>query len=755
MPISSEAAEKVLTNESFDGLELRMGADLADLLKSGPATGDKRIQFQADCANLRQRLQRRRGFINPRRSHVQYWDMCTGLALVFTAIVTPFEVCLGLETKMDALFVINSIVNLIFTIDIVVQFFLPIMNPQTKELVRDHRELARRYLRFWFWLDFLSVLPFDMITIVAPGLFGAKCGGNSSLIKAIKLIRTMRLFKLLRMLRSSRIVQRWDSAISVSTSSRTMIFAWTTWAVAMHWLACIWVLLTQLQETYRDDDRLELAVIARLARNDTTSSACEACVCAYEEDSAICRNPCLTACEIEEMAAILGMPIQTVRESQSWLCRAVYKGWLVPDFVDHPMVVWAFGLAKVLGGLGPLGAVNAAESLVFSATGLAVRISFAVLQGLILRVLTAGDPDETKFRQRLDALNFMMRDQNVPNELRVRVRTYVTKTKQIVKRAGYFGLIDSSLSRQLRKEVRGVLSSGVFTPVWWLEGAEPAFLQELSNFTLREAFAEGEVIPHVTRKVGEGGKEVDEWRLCLLVSGVANRAGSIITSGAYWGDVILTNPLLRDSRAATAMSFCEVASLSRAGLDELSGKHPRSAAIIRQAALKLATKRAIMLAAMYYQINGAQLDRVKEGPRAPIKPSMTLKALHDQNVLQATQWREPDEPDGITAPPPSNAPMSPIHTPPKAKHDQSGAGAADIASSPTRMPPVAPLPPKRVPPPPSSVPSSGPQAFSHLVEKLDSLEASQTRMEQQLQQVTEMLQGEAKRSSWPDNLLAA
>jgi len=85
MPISSEAAEKVLTNESFDGLELRMGADLADLLKSGPATGDKRIQFQADCANLRQRLQRRRGFINPRRSHVQYWDMCTGLALVFTA----------------------------------------------------------------------------------------------------------------------------------------------------------------------------------------------------------------------------------------------------------------------------------------------------------------------------------------------------------------------------------------------------------------------------------------------------------------------------------------------------------------------------------------------------------------------------------------------------------------------------------------------------------------------------------------------
>lgn len=33
-----------------------------------------------------------RGVLNPRSSRMQYWDMATALALVFTAIVTPFEV---------------------------------------------------------------------------------------------------------------------------------------------------------------------------------------------------------------------------------------------------------------------------------------------------------------------------------------------------------------------------------------------------------------------------------------------------------------------------------------------------------------------------------------------------------------------------------------------------------------------------------------------------------------------------------------
>ena len=45
---------------------------------------------------------------------------------------------------------------------------------------------------------------------------------------------------------------------------------------------------------------------------------------------------------------------------------------------------------QVFGGLGPLGASDTSESILTVLTNLGVRISFAVLQGLIMKVLTTG-----------------------------------------------------------------------------------------------------------------------------------------------------------------------------------------------------------------------------------------------------------------------------------------------------------------------------------------------------------------------------
>ena len=43
------------------------------------------------------------------------------IALVFTATVTPFEVAL-LQPSFDPLFIVNRVVDIVFTLDIFVQF---------------------------------------------------------------------------------------------------------------------------------------------------------------------------------------------------------------------------------------------------------------------------------------------------------------------------------------------------------------------------------------------------------------------------------------------------------------------------------------------------------------------------------------------------------------------------------------------------------------------------------------------------------
>jgi hypothetical protein len=123
-------------------------------------------EFAQDVIRLKTRYtQDNRGFLNPRSARMQRWDLTTGACMLFTAFVTPFEVGVGIPTSFGALFIVNQFVNIVFTIDIVLQFFLPVPDPRPEnfgELIRDHKKIALIYCKSWFILDLMSVLPFDV-----------------------------------------------------------------------------------------------------------------------------------------------------------------------------------------------------------------------------------------------------------------------------------------------------------------------------------------------------------------------------------------------------------------------------------------------------------------------------------------------------------------------------------------------------------------------------------------------------------------
>jgi hypothetical protein len=57
---------------------------------------------------------------NPDGDFCQKWDVVMIVALVFTATVTPYEVAF-VETKIDAMFAINRLIDLLFFSDMVLQ----------------------------------------------------------------------------------------------------------------------------------------------------------------------------------------------------------------------------------------------------------------------------------------------------------------------------------------------------------------------------------------------------------------------------------------------------------------------------------------------------------------------------------------------------------------------------------------------------------------------------------------------------------
>ena len=95
--------------------------------------------------------------------------VCVKVAFLQSETRAPQEVEAELPFVVDSWFIINRAVDMIFIIDIILQFFLPVPDAATGELIRSHYLLARKYCLTWFWLDFFTVIPFDIMTLTVRG----------------------------------------------------------------------------------------------------------------------------------------------------------------------------------------------------------------------------------------------------------------------------------------------------------------------------------------------------------------------------------------------------------------------------------------------------------------------------------------------------------------------------------------------------------------------------------------------------------
>eukprot|EP00854_Cymbomonas_tetramitiformis_P025919 gene25919-31727_t len=86
--------------------------------------------------------------------------------MVYTAVVTPYEVAF-LSVRLNMLFVVNRIVDFCFFVDIVFNFNMQyIISGTSAGRITDRKRIIRQYLTGWFFLDALSVLPFDATGLI-------------------------------------------------------------------------------------------------------------------------------------------------------------------------------------------------------------------------------------------------------------------------------------------------------------------------------------------------------------------------------------------------------------------------------------------------------------------------------------------------------------------------------------------------------------------------------------------------------------
>ena len=78
-----------------------------------------------------------------------------------------------------------------------IQMRTPYRDPLTGRVILDVKVISKMYLRGWFPLDLMTVLPFEFLQYIAKD-------DKLGTLTLLSFIRITRLFKLLRLLRASR-----------------------------------------------------------------------------------------------------------------------------------------------------------------------------------------------------------------------------------------------------------------------------------------------------------------------------------------------------------------------------------------------------------------------------------------------------------------------------------------------------------------------------------------------------------------------
>ena len=106
----------------------------------------------------------------------------------------------------------------IFFLDMLINFNLAFYNAD-EEVITDHREIARRYLRLMFWVDFVGVFPFDWCALAIAG----QINQDTNLSRYISLLGLLRLVRLHRVKQLFDVLQ-YSTSISLTTFTLTRNF---------------------------------------------------------------------------------------------------------------------------------------------------------------------------------------------------------------------------------------------------------------------------------------------------------------------------------------------------------------------------------------------------------------------------------------------------------------------------------------------------------------------------------------------------
>lgn len=174
------------------------------------------------------------------------WDSGSLLVLGYTIFEIPYTlIFLRSSCEWDSRVIINLVVDSVFMCEIALNFFTGYYD-DTEEFIMDPKLIAKRYLKGWLPIDFLSSLPVDRILCSAGLSLDDESVISSS--PAVRGVKVLRMLKLARVLKFLRVLKTWEARSGSKVFSHAIRFLkfLSMMVMTAHMSACVWMLLIEV-----------------------------------------------------------------------------------------------------------------------------------------------------------------------------------------------------------------------------------------------------------------------------------------------------------------------------------------------------------------------------------------------------------------------------------------------------------------------------------------------------------------------------
>lgn len=180
----------------------------------------------------------------------QTWDMYCMCLVLYVSLVVPYRLGLDIDDTKTVM-IIGYVMDLSFLVDLVLNFFTESYDPKTHTLINTHRAIAIQYIKTWFWIDLISIFPFEMVFKMLST--SKRTDELGSFNQSIRIARVTKVYKLVRFFRLAKMARglklknntAMKNNLKIQNAYTRMGYIIGGLLLLMHLMACIWCSFSQ------------------------------------------------------------------------------------------------------------------------------------------------------------------------------------------------------------------------------------------------------------------------------------------------------------------------------------------------------------------------------------------------------------------------------------------------------------------------------------------------------------------------------